>query len=84
VIEVMKQALIYTPEGKVHSVLDPMGEFELPEDPVALQRLVNPHPGHGILLYEKVREQAKRIKLGDTWHEFYDWQFVVDKHLGKA
>jgi hypothetical protein len=80
----MKQAIIYTPEGKVHSVLDPMGDFELPEDPIALRKLVNPPDGHGVLLYEKLRDQAKRVQLGSGWHELYDWQTAVDKHIGKV
>ena len=79
-----KQAIIYDPTGQVVSVWDPMGDYEFPEDPSALAAFVLLPEGHGVLLYEKIREQAKRVHLGDTWHEFYDWQAAVDKHLGKA
>ena len=78
------QAIIYDENGKVRAVLDPMGEFELPEDPEELARVVNLPPGNGVIRYEKIRENATRIKLGPDWHEFYDWQATVDKHLGKT
>lgn len=75
------QVIVYDETGKVAYVLDPMGEFELPQD---LHAFMNPPPGHGVLLYEKIREQAIRAKLGPDWHEYYDWQAAVDKHLGKT
>jgi hypothetical protein len=64
-----------------------MGDYELPTQE-SLAEFVKSRgcsilPGHGVLLYEKIRGIG-RIKLGDTWHERYDWQAAVDKHLGKS
>lgn len=73
------QAIIYNPEGKVYGVLDPMGDFVLPQDNIELLKIVNPPPNHSVLLYEKKRENAQWV--GN--HEFYDWQAAVDKFLGK-
>jgi hypothetical protein len=78
------QAIIYDESGKVRAVLDPMGDFELSQDPAELARQVNLPAGHGAIRYEKIRDKATLAKLGENWHEFYDWQATVDKHLGKT
>lgn len=82
------QAIFYDETGKVHTVLDPMGDYELP-DQDSLAAFVRAKgfsllPGHGVLRYEKIRDHAKRVQLGESWHELYDWQAEVDKHLGKT
>lgn len=82
------QAIFYDETGKVHTILDPMGDYELPSQAdlasFVLAKGFSILPGHGVVLYEKSRDQAKRVQLGPHWHEFYDWQAAVDRHLGKV
>lgn len=80
------QAIFYDAQGQVTGVLDPMGDYDLPaqEGLAAFVLAKGCSISGGVLRYEKIRDQAKRVLLGNTWHELYDWQKAVDTHLGKA
>lgn len=77
------QAILYDENGMVWSVIDPMGDYELPTN--TSETMAKHFPGAvgkagcGVIHYAKQRDPD----IKDLEHEFHAWQRAVDRHLGK-